>query len=268
MTNTKTSGPPALRRTGPTASAARAARSYYHPPTGGKEVEIWNLVFTQFNRVGDPPDNLRPLPKKNIDTGMGLERTAAVLQGVESNFEIDILRPLCEAAGDVVGVRYDYKGKQGRPLRRIADHIRACTFAIHEGVAPDSKDAAYIIRLLLAAGVPRRLPARQAGAVPASVGAACDCRDEGSLPGTFTNREKRGRNDQRGRGSLPGNNRSRVVEVRPTRREGPVGRRHIAAGQGSLRPASDRWVYSRSHQGTRCRSWIHSRSRWLQTCRG
>jgi alanyl-tRNA synthetase len=134
---------------GPDGVCGPCSEIYYHPPTGGKEVEIWNLVFTQFNRVGDPPDNLRPLPKKNIDTGMGLERTAAVLQGVESNFEIDILRPLCEAAGDVVGVKYDFAGKQGRPLRRIADHIRACTFAIHEGVAPDSKDAAYIIRLLL-----------------------------------------------------------------------------------------------------------------------
>jgi alanyl-tRNA synthetase len=121
----------------------------YYTPDSGKEVEIWNLVFTQFNRVGDPPGNLRPLPKKNIDTGMGLERTAAVLQGVESNFEIDILRPLCEAAGEVVGVKYDFVGRQGRPLRRIADHVRACTFAIHEGVAPGAEKAAYIIRLLL-----------------------------------------------------------------------------------------------------------------------
>jgi alanyl-tRNA synthetase len=121
----------------------------YYTPDSGKEVEIWNLVFTQFNRVGDPPGNLRPLPKKNIDTGMGLERTAAVLQGVESNFEIDILRPLCETAGEIVGIKYDFAGPQGRPLRRIADHLRACTFAIHEGVAPGAEKAAYIIRLLL-----------------------------------------------------------------------------------------------------------------------
>ena len=121
----------------------------YYTPDSGKEVEIWNLVFTQFNRVGNPPDNLRPLPKKNIDTGMGLERCAAVLQGVESNFEIDILRPLCEAAGDVVGVKYAFDSEYGRPLRRIADHVRCCAFAIHEGVAPGSNGAAYIIRLLL-----------------------------------------------------------------------------------------------------------------------
>ncbi|MEZ6144519.1 MAG: alanine--tRNA ligase [Planctomycetaceae bacterium] len=134
---------------GPDGVCGPCSEIYYHPASGGKEVEIWNLVFTQFNRVGNPPDNLRPLPKKNIDTGMGLERCAAVLQGVESNFEIDIIRPLCEAAGDVVGVKYDFSGKQGRPLRRIADHLRACTFAIHEGISPGSKDAPYIIRLLL-----------------------------------------------------------------------------------------------------------------------
>ncbi|MEZ6064343.1 MAG: alanine--tRNA ligase [Planctomycetaceae bacterium] len=134
---------------GPDGVCGPCSEIYYYPPSGGKEVEIWNLVFTQFNRVGSPPHNLRPLPSKNIDTGMGLERCAAVLQGVESNYEIDILRPLCERAGEIVGVKYDFSGPQGRPLRRIADHVRACTFAIHEGMGPGSKDAAYIIRLLL-----------------------------------------------------------------------------------------------------------------------
>ncbi len=134
---------------GPDGVCGPCSEIYYHPPSGGPEVEIWNLVFTQFNRVGDPPDNLRPLPKKNIDTGMGLERTAAVLQGVESNYEIDILKPLCMAAGEVVGVKYDFNAKEGRAVRRISDHVRACTFAIHEGATPGSKADAYIIRLLL-----------------------------------------------------------------------------------------------------------------------
>ncbi|MFQ5734057.1 MAG: alanine--tRNA ligase [Planctomycetaceae bacterium] len=134
---------------GPDGVCGPCSEIFYHPPGGGKEVEIWNLVFTQFNRVGDPPDNLRPLPKKNIDTGMGLERTAAVLQGVESNFEIDILRPLCEAAGEAVGVKYAFDRKQGRPLRRIADHIRAVTFAVHEGVQPGPKEEGYVIKQLL-----------------------------------------------------------------------------------------------------------------------
>lgn len=134
---------------GPDGVCGPCSEIYYYPPSGGKEVEIWNLVFTQFNRVGDPPNNLKPLPKKNIDTGMGLERCAAVMQGVESNYEIDILRPLCEAAGESVGRKYAFTAPEGRGLRRIADHVRACAFAIHEGVAPGSNGAEYIIRLLL-----------------------------------------------------------------------------------------------------------------------
>jgi len=134
---------------GPDGVCGPCSEIYYHPPTGSKEVEIWNLVFTQFNRVGAPPNNLRPLPKKNIDTGMGLERTAAVLQGVESNFEIDTLRPLCVAAGEAVGVKYDFGGEQGRALRRIADHMRAVTLCVHEGVAPGNEKQGYVVRLLL-----------------------------------------------------------------------------------------------------------------------
>lgn len=134
---------------GPDGVCGPCSEIFYHPPNGGKDVEIWNLVFTQFNRVGNPPDNLRPLPKKNIDTGMGLERTAAVLQGVESNFEIDILRPLCEAAGDSLGLKYTFESDHGRPVRRIADHIRAVTFAVHEGVQPGPKEEGYVIKQLL-----------------------------------------------------------------------------------------------------------------------
>ena len=134
---------------GPDGVCGPCSEIYYSPPSGGKKVEIWNLVFTQFNRVGAPPNNLRPLPKKNIDTGMGLERTAAVLQGVESNFEIDILKPLCLAAAEVVGSHYEFSAPQGRPLRRIADHVRACTFAIHEGCLPGNEKENYVIRLLL-----------------------------------------------------------------------------------------------------------------------
>jgi len=134
---------------GPDGVCGPCSEIYYHPPSGGKEVEIWNLVFTQFNRVGPPPDNLHPLPKKNIDTGMGLERCASTLQGVESNFEIDTIRPLCEAAGEAVGVKYDFKGEHGRALRRIADHIRAVTMCVHEGVGPSNEKQGYIVRLLL-----------------------------------------------------------------------------------------------------------------------
>ncbi len=115
----------------------------------GKEVEIWNLVFTQFNRIGDPPDNLRPLPSKNIDTGMGLERTASVLQNVPTNFHIDILRPILDAAAEVCSVKYEYESDNGRRLRRITDHIRACSFAVHENILPGPKKARYVIKRLL-----------------------------------------------------------------------------------------------------------------------
>jgi alanyl-tRNA synthetase len=115
----------------------------------GSNVEIWNLVFTQFNRVGNPPNNLQPLPSQNIDTGMGLERTASVLQGVPTNFHIDILYPIVQAAAEVTGVPYEYKSDNGRRLRRITDHIRACTFAVHENVYPGANGAKYVIRRLI-----------------------------------------------------------------------------------------------------------------------
>lgn len=121
----------------------------YYQLDGGQEVEIWNLVFTQFNRVGDPPNNLRPLPSKNIDTGMGLERTASVLQGVPTNFHIDILFPIVQAAAETCGVRYSLDSEDGRRLRRITDHVRACTFAVHENILPGPKKARYVIKRLL-----------------------------------------------------------------------------------------------------------------------
>ena len=141
--------PAAAPSQGPDGVCGPCSEIYYQTPGSTKSVEIWNLVFTQFNRVGPPPNNLRPLPKKNIDTGMGLERTASVLQGVPSNFEIDILRPLCLAAADAVGVKYEFEGPHGRPLRRIADHVRAVTFCVHEGVSPGSEKESYVVRQLL-----------------------------------------------------------------------------------------------------------------------
>lgn len=134
---------------GPDGVCGPCSEIFYHPPGFDGDVEIWNLVFTQFNRVGNPPNNLRPLPARNIDTGMGLERTAAALQGVVSNFDNDVFKPLCIAAADVVGVEYDFDAPQGRPLRRIADHVRAISFCIHEGVIPDTEKENYIVRQLL-----------------------------------------------------------------------------------------------------------------------
>ncbi len=133
---------------GPDGVCGPCSEIFYHDDSGGS-VEIWNLVFTQFNRVGDPPDNLRPLPSKNIDTGMGLERTAATLQGVATNFHIDILRPIVDAAAAVCEMHYVFDSDEGRRLRRITDHIRACTMAVHENVYPGPNKEKYVIRRLI-----------------------------------------------------------------------------------------------------------------------
>ena len=134
---------------GPDGVCGPCSEIYFHPVGAKKSVEVWNLVFTQFNRVGDPPNNLRPLPSKNIDTGMGLERIAAVMQGVDTNYHIDTLRPLVEAAAEVCGLKYDPASDNGRRLRRIADHVRACSFALHEDVKPGPNKQNYVVRRLL-----------------------------------------------------------------------------------------------------------------------
>jgi alanyl-tRNA synthetase len=144
---------------GPDGVCGPCSEIFYRMPDGS-DVEIWNLVFTQFNRVGPPPDNLHPLPSRNIDTGMGLERTCAMLQGVDSNFHIDILRPLVEAVAEVCGRRYDPASDDGRRMRRIADHVRACTFAIHENVLPGNNEEKYVVKRLLRRAV---LDGRQMG---------------------------------------------------------------------------------------------------------
>lgn len=133
---------------GPDGVCGPCSEIFYHDDFGS-EVEIWNLVFTQFNRVGAPPENLRPLPSKNIDTGMGLERAAASLQGVRTNFHIDILRPIVEAAAEVCRQPYEEDSDHGRRLRRVTDHIRACSMAIHENVYPGPQKEKYVVRRLL-----------------------------------------------------------------------------------------------------------------------
>ena len=131
---------------GPNGVCGPCSEIFYHG-AGPKEVEIWNLVFTQFNRTG--PGQLEPLPNKNIDTGMGLERAAACLQGVSTVFDIDIFRPIVAAVADSLAVKYDRDHPDGVRIRRMADHIRALTFCIHENVRPGPEKQGYVIRRLL-----------------------------------------------------------------------------------------------------------------------
>jgi alanyl-tRNA synthetase len=133
---------------GPNGVCGPCSEIFYHGD-GIEEVEVWNLVFTQFNRVG--PGQLEPLPKKNIDTGMGLERMAAALQGVRSNFETDAMRPIVLAAAEVLGVDYAraIDTPDGVRVRRAADHVRALTMTIHENVRPGPEKQGYVVRRLL-----------------------------------------------------------------------------------------------------------------------
>ncbi|MDD9857043.1 MAG: alanine--tRNA ligase, partial [Gammaproteobacteria bacterium] len=112
---------------------------------GDRFIEIWNLVFMQFNRSAD--GNLTPLPKPSVDTGMGLERIAAVLQGVHSNYDTDLFRRLMDAAADALAV--DGRGKPSQSLQVIADHIRSAAFLITDGVLPSNEGRGYVLRRII-----------------------------------------------------------------------------------------------------------------------
>ncbi len=110
-------------------------------------LEIWNLVFMQFDRDGQ--GNLNPLPRPSIDTGMGLERVSAVCQGVFSNYETDLFRQLIDSMAQKAGVSYGVNEESDVALRVIADHSRACAFMIAEGILPSNEGRGYILRRLI-----------------------------------------------------------------------------------------------------------------------
>jgi alanyl-tRNA synthetase len=110
---------------------------------GDRYVEVWNLVFMQFDRSMD--GKLTPLPAPSVDTGMGLERIAAVMQGVHSNYQIDLFANLMQAAADILGVKNEGQSS----LNVIADHIRACAFLIVDGVLPGNEGRGYVLRRII-----------------------------------------------------------------------------------------------------------------------
>ncbi|MBN2688280.1 MAG: alanine--tRNA ligase, partial [Deltaproteobacteria bacterium] len=112
-----------------------------------RHLELWNLVFTQFDR--DVSGTLTPLPKPNIDTGMGLERLAAVMQGVQSNYDCDLFTPIIRKIEELTGKAYRDSEENDVSIRAIADHSRAITFLISDGVLPSNEGRGYVLRRIL-----------------------------------------------------------------------------------------------------------------------
>jgi alanyl-tRNA synthetase len=133
---------------GPAASSlGHTDCSFPCPQDCGRYVELWNLVFMQFNR--DEQGVMTPLPRPSIDTGMGLERLASVLQGKLSNFDTDLFRPLIDEAAALANVEYGSNHDSDVSLRIIADHARATTFLISDGVLPSNEGRGYVLRLIM-----------------------------------------------------------------------------------------------------------------------
>ncbi|NLW06787.1 MAG: alanine--tRNA ligase [Clostridia bacterium] len=140
-------------------------------------LEIWNLVFMQYERDSD--GKLTPLPRPSIDTGMGLERVASVLQDVDSNYDTDLIQPLIKKIESFCSYKYD-RGEAGYPFRVIADHARACTFLIADGVLPGNEGRNYVLRRILrravrfgkALGIERPFLFRMVDAVVDTMGTA------------------------------------------------------------------------------------------------
>src|SRR5579875_1670994 len=138
---------------GPEAAEPGREHERFPQDGGGRYVEIWNLVFMQFDR--SPDGTLTPLPRPSIDTGMGLERIAAVLQGKISNYDTDLLRPIMERAAQLLKVPIPKNEDTAREkeiataLRINADHARATTFLIHDGVIPSNEGRGYVLRKIM-----------------------------------------------------------------------------------------------------------------------
>ncbi len=132
---------------GPEAAERGRENEQFPLDGGGRFVEIWNLVFMQFNR--DASGTMTPLPRPSIDTGMGLERIAAVLQGKLSNYETDLIRPIVDRAAELCGISYGMEPGADTALRINADHARAAAFLINDGILPSNVGRGYVLRKIM-----------------------------------------------------------------------------------------------------------------------
>ena len=120
---------------------------YVNAATGDDTIEIWNLVFMQFDRDAD--GKLNDLPAPSVDTGAGLERLSAVLQGVSTNYDTDIILPIIEFTADLANKKYEYDSTEGFAMRVVADHARTTAFAIADGILPGNQDRNYVLRKIM-----------------------------------------------------------------------------------------------------------------------
>jgi alanyl-tRNA synthetase len=122
---------------------------------GDTTMEIWNLVFMQYNRVEVGPGEykLEPLPKPSVDTGLGLERTAVIMQGKFSNYDTDLIRPIVEFTAKLAGRKYEAETQEGFAMRVIADHARATAFSIADGILPANEGRNYVLRKIMRRGI-------------------------------------------------------------------------------------------------------------------
>ncbi len=140
---------------------------------GDRFIEIWNLVFMQFETL--PGGERVNLPRPSIDTGMGLERIAAVLQGVHDNYDIDLFRALIRASADLTGV--DPDGPQRASHRVIADHLRASAFLVADGVLPSNEGRGYVLRRIMRRAMRHAQIAGRARSPDVAARARVDARD-------------------------------------------------------------------------------------------
>jgi alanyl-tRNA synthetase len=131
---------------------------YVNADTGDVTMEIWNLVFMQFNRIGEgepqadgkyPSYRLEPLPAPSVDTGMGLERFTTVMQGVDSVYETDLIKPIIEFVAELAGKEYVYESTTGFAMRVVADHARTTAFSITDGILPGNEGRSYVLRKIM-----------------------------------------------------------------------------------------------------------------------